>query len=523
MAHLVFAVILSVLIPAGISTRAQGAEETFREGLLGEKDLALYAGPWYPRFRVDPYFGQTRADDDQFLQNYVLPLIWSEAVDWNTFFSDEVSGASTCPNEVLQKHFEGLRYGHRLLTLSYLLEGLDAAQHDLVKLRKSPGSCAVDLVPLIKTCQPKTLDMKEFLAALARQNPYTQTPLDKTHHFQKFESDWLREITTPGMNISAVRTSSRCAQEGVTCRGLDQAVPALVRACDEDKALFRQVCSEDDQLFGTSHIPVTAHLLATSNLMNLYNTEGSGAGCLRRFGQLMARKEKVPVFLVPLIPVVHASMKQRFSDQQNQGRAFVFGALKEFRDKGLAQVFEAKVEEERPELVEAKPPAAVEPPKPAKPRPVAEVVAVEKPRPKKPEVAEVPKSAFLQAAEIRRGQDLRLAHVDMLKFKYDHVFSLSEFQLLSSTLKEYTSRRALDEMREHDRLGSVQAPVPLSFLKFLIDGDNHQGLYNLVNVLGDEFWVTNDIDARWKPAPEYIAMKNDESTSRQWQISIVRP
>jgi hypothetical protein len=174
-------------------------------------------------------------------------------------------------------------------------------------------------------------------------------------------------------------------------------------------------------------------------------------------------------------------------------------------------------------VVEAKPKAVTEQPKLAESKPVAVVTEVTKSKPKKPEVAEIPKSAFLQAAEVRRGQDLQLALVDMLKFKYDHVFSLSEYQLLSTTLREYTSRQALNEMKEHDRLGSVEAPVPLSFLKFLIDGDNHQGLYNLVTVLGEEFWVTNDIDARWKPASEYIAMKNDETTARQWQISIVKP
>jgi hypothetical protein len=296
-------------------------------------------------------------------------------------------------------------------------------------------------------------------------------------------------------------------------------------ACAEDRALFRTICSEEDHLYGLTAAPVMSYLLGSSNLMSQFNTGGQGPGCLRRFGALMSRKEHVPASLAAVAPVVHAALKARYGNRYPLGRAFVYGALKEIRDKGLSDVFEAPNVPAKPEpvAVALTPVAPVPAPKPATIVAVVPAPKPEPPKPNAPEVAEIPKSAFLQASEVRRGQDLDRVDVDMLKLRYDHVFDMHEFQLLSATLKEYTTRRALEEMKQHDNLGDRPAPVPLSFLKFLVDGQNHQGLYNMVNVLGDRFWVMNDVDARWKPSPEFVEIKNDESTGRQWQLWVIRP
>ena len=77
-------------------------------------------------------------------------------------------------------------------------------------------------------------------------------------------------------------------------------------------------------------------------------------------------------------------------------------------------------------------------------------------------------------------------------------------------------------MQSFDKLGTHASPVPLTFVKYLIDSDNHQGLYNLTAILGDNFWVSNDVDTKWKVGPEFIELRNDENTSRQWQIYILK-
>jgi hypothetical protein len=152
-------------------------------------------------------------------------------------------------------------------------------------------------------------------------------------------------------------------------------------------------------------------------------------------------------------------------------------------------------------------------------------VAVSAKPAEKVKIQEVPievKSAFLQAAEVRAGQNLERVDVDMLKFSYDHVFSSTEMKLLGSSLKVFTERKALEEMRQYDKLGTREGPVPLTFVKFLIDDQNHQGLFNLTGVLKEKFWVMNDIDSKFKPAIEFAELKNDASTGNTWQLYILR-
>jgi hypothetical protein len=153
-------------------------------------------------------------------------------------------------------------------------------------------------------------------------------------------------------------------------------------------------------------------------------------------------------------------------------------------------------------------------------------VAKVEPAPVKIEFVEIRtpvKSAFLQAAEVRKAQNLDQVEVDMLKLKYDYVFTLHMINTLSVKLKTFMTREALSEMLSFDRLGSKSAPVPLLFLKYMIDMQEHTGLYNVISVLGDEFYVSNEIDGTFKPEVERVRILNNESTGRQWQLNIIRP
>lgn len=85
------------------------------------------------------------------------------------------------------------------------------------------------------------------------------------------------------------------------------------------------------------------------------------------------------------------------------------------------------------------------------------------------------------------------------------------------------TRDALSEMMTYDKLGTKEGPVPLLFLKFMIDMQEHHGLWNMIAVLGDKFYVSNEIDAPFKPEPELVQLMNDESTGRQWQLYVLKP
>jgi len=69
-------------------------------------------------------------------------------------------------------------------------------------------------------------------------------------------------------------------------------------------------------------------------------------------------------------------------------------------------------------------------------------------------------------------------------------------------------------------LGAKEAPVGLVFLKFLIDTDNHQGLYNVVNVLGEKFYVNNDFESKTEPV--LVELKNDKSTDNRWTFTLLK-
>ncbi len=522
MARIVFSFILSLLV--GTAAATTPLEKSFTEGYLGEKTPSSYAGPWRPGFHHDAYFGRYVSDDEEFYGGYFFPYIWSGASDWGRFFSEEVMGASTCPHPVLSKYFDEIRYAHRLLALSYLLEVMDNSRNDMDLLKKN-NVCRFDLQEIVKSCRPKSDDMKIFLQNLAQQEPYSAPVIDKTHNFIKFEREWLEGTKKLDGKVSSARVHFQCKSEKKSCETSTtaEAADAMARACAEDKQLFQEICSEEDQLYGVSTAPLATYLLGTSNLVTLLNDEGHAQGCLRRFGQMMSGKERVHPGMSKMLPIVYANLRLKYGDRYPHGRAFIYGALKEFQRKGLKNIFEAKVDKpaEKPVVVEkpAEKPVVVE--KPVE-KPV-EVVVVELPKViKAPEVKVEVKSAFLQAAEILHADNLDIVDVDMLKFSYDYVFSREELQLLEGTLKTFTQRKALEEMRAFDKLGSKEAAVPLTFIKFLIDSQNHQGLYNLVGVLSERFWVKNDIDLRLKKNVEFCELRNDASTGNTWQIYVRR-
>ena len=108
----------------------------------------------------------------------------------------------------------------------------------------------------------------------------------------------------------------------------------------------------------------------------------------------------------------------------------------------------------------------------------------------------------------------------MAKLLEDYPISQKVLSKISKPLKVYQTRRALEDMKNFDNLGSKVQPLRLLFLKYLIDFEQHQGLYNIISVIGDSFYTLNDIEK--KKSPVRIKLKNDESTNYMWQIYILR-
>ena len=77
-------------------------------------------------------------------------------------------------------------------------------------------------------------------------------------------------------------------------------------------------------------------------------------------------------------------------------------------------------------------------------------------------------------------------------------------------------------MKKLDKLGMIDAPMPLKFLKFLIEEKMNQNLFNLNLVLGEKFFVKNDID-NGVDEPIYIRLFFDASNKSLWQLQVLAP
>ncbi len=488
------------------------------EVYIGEKRLDSYFERYQPLIIHNIYNGQMGFKDDAFYSEYFRPLLFNPDVDFSHFFKHELSSGMQCSNQLLTEHFDDIRFSYRLITLSYLLE---ADWHlDLMSKHFSlKKGCHFDLKSWLKSCKPKTLQMKKFIERLSQHLPkYTESFSSK---YKK--EDWLKELKNRTFNHYS---HYRFAQECDNCT-YDQMPEKLEQMCESDKKIMTLICSEDDELFGLSKHLDAYSLIAQSNIINTYNSKGEALGCLRRFSEVMSHKEVRFSVLKNLFPSIKNFLKETHKERFLQGRVFFYGASKEFEDKGLTDVhvkaqpliISKQVVNNDDQIVIAK---KIEEKK-------EDIKSVSKPltsEPKREEVKEIQapvKSAFLLASELRRSQNLEQVEVDMLKLKYDYVFSLNMMNTLSERLKTFMTREALNEMVTYDKLGLKDGPVPLLFIKFMIDMQEHQGLWNLISILGDKFYVSNEIDSSFSPEPELIQLVNNQSSGNQWSILVLKP
>lgn len=520
MVHIIlvqFLILLSLILPA------QGQAKLDRihsEGYLGEKRLDSYSSRWQPLIFLDFYQGKMAFEDELFFQNYFQDYIFNREKDFSYFLKSELGGGITCSNELLSEHFDVIRYSYRLLTLSYLLEGQWHMNMVSKHFIQNKG-CNFDFDKFLDKCRPKNGEMKKFVSLLKKHKPKFEESLPKTY----IRSDWWRDFYKKDFKYySHYRVDAECKGK---CEQKD-IESSFKKVCEQDESLMNLICSEMDEIYGVSESTDAYNLVGISNIINTYNKQVEALGCLRRFSEVMAHKEvKYPILPV-LFTTMRAHLQNQYQERFLQGRVFFYGSGKEFVEKGLTNLYVMEQPFKIAELdaedafVPVVIPKKIEEPKVALKKQPEKVVPVIKKK-EKIEVTGPTKSAFLQAAEIRKAQNLDRVEVDMLKLKYDYVFTLNMINNLSGKLKKFMSREALTEMVTYDKLGSKEGPVPLLFIKFMIDMQEHTGLYNILNIIGDEFHVSNEIDAAYKTEVERVKIVNNDSTGRQWQIYLLKP
>lgn len=517
------AVVFALLAVFSFNAFCAGEKELVYPFLYGEKNFTLKAARGDLFFHIDPRMGKQVFEEERRRKNFFFESSDLRMLELSDFFQD-LKTAGYCPDRELAERFSYIRYLYRLAALSYLDEHLYDMNVAAKKMRLGTA-CSYEPKELLNKCRPGGEDMKLFVQSagiLAKSFKPFMPAYDFS--YDEYLNKWLsafKKGEAPGS--PGKRLGLYCRDKDCDVLNKERAKIAFEEVCREDKELFLRVCSEKDRLYGLSGAAQAFHAIASSEALKYIDDKGNGRGCLLRFSRLMKSREGD----YRKLEKVMAGVYDRFqSEREKGGRLFPAGSLKSYLDSGLTSIFvEPKKEatEKKNEEVALAPvelaPLAPEPikrilkPKPAPKKKVAE----EKTRPKP-----VVKSYFLTSVEAREEFGLDSMPLDMLKFKYDYVFNSKTLAFLDKHMEKFVSRKGLAEMKEYDSLGKKKGPVPLLFIKYLIDEKRHKGLTNLVEVIGETFYVQNNIDPpSLAKKPVFVRLRYDRETEGLWQIDVL--
>lgn len=491
----------------------------------GELDFDLYFGPTNPAFKTD-FKNDITFQDDVDEDNLIDLKLQSEVFELNKFLQGEFTQAVYCPNEQFLKNYDYIYYLSRLLTISYLFEAIRNYEYRSQQLGNHE-LCHPNWTKTFAKCEAKSTEMKLFLKnsdyALKRLEPQF-VPIEDSK--KSAVEKWVSSIKRNPQDLTGKRILLQCSVTGCQSLRKTEVMSLLEKSCQQDLRLLTETCSETNKLYGISNAPELYPLLLRSNAIRVFESPELAAGCLRRFINSGKKFEWVKPQLTPIFSVLYSQAV--FSDSKfERGRLFPIGALREFREKGLSKIFEDYDKEITEKKIVKKTPEKLTPI-------VFEKIELPKfKKPKKKEVKKEPKkvqkkkktirkSSFLVASEFRDQYDLSSVSVDMNKFKYDFVFTMDQQDRYNPVVEKMSTVKSLTKMKKQDKVGSQKAPFPLRFLKYMIDKEMHQNLFNVIQVVGDRFFVRNDIDKNIGEL-EFIELKNDVSTQYQWQINILTP
>ena len=474
------------------SLQAYGAEdaqngEFLKDFVYGEKDPGDYQGIHGNFFDIGAY-GKIHSLDKQYAQDYTDSLImpnWSEIYQ---FAGEDISAGIFCPDSVMAKHYTHLRYYFRLIAMSYLFESY--------KLLEANRSCRIPMEKLLKKCEPKTSWMRQ-LVDLAHVAPaLKQSQLDKKRFLKMRETLW-------------------CEQKGEVCtERIFEKQNRWIEFCKEDEKALLQICSENDEIYGISDHSLPYWLLKRTHIVDRFDSEEEALGCMRRFSQMMKFKEKP----LPVLGTIFEPGFEALPDQYSEGVIFAYGSLQEFGE--LEDLFVDSYQASETQIKVAKKQSKVQ--RKEKPIIKPKLVEVKKVPIVKRKKVEKKYSAFYQACRHREKYDLAQSSVDMLKFHYDLLLKGEKRQKAHELLSKFRQRKVLEAMKQYEKLGQKEAPVPLVFLKYLLDTKDHQGMFNIIGVLGTRFYIRNDFDADESRCRREYARFYYDRTQKSWQLQVLK-
>ena len=285
--------------------------------------------------------------------------------------------------------------------------------------------------------------------------------------------------------------------------------------CLEDLGLFNNICSEKDDFYGLYSLPMMAKLLGDSHISSVLGKTVNSQACLFKFSSYMKTRENIPPYIYPLFTEINNQLLAQTDSRYRQGMLFLPGSLQEFDKKGLDSFLYTPEVKIKPTptplpLITATPFPTAAPLPTIAPTPTAIPTAV-------PTAVPVKLSYFGRQVQRFETKKLNRLRIRLNIFKKDYTFSKKAKSRLSKELARFLKRKALRELRDNDILGTKRAPLPVLFLKFFIEADNYQALYNIIGELGNRFYVFNDIDKTGDPVMVELKFQG-----KSWSLYLVR-
>ncbi len=525
--HFLYYLLFSIFLSATEASESSFLLREWRD--IGEKKTNDYFGVKAPPLaNLSKHYSPELvplSEDEFYIHQLTKQKIQEHPISLSQYWFDELVNESLCPNEELGENLEYIRYLYRLITISYSFESIKRAKRISDFLGLKATNCSVAYKDLFGKCRPKTVEMKKFHQRVSGK---FSNEIEKMK-FEKWNNGaialWWKDYSrTVSLSLDPIlsRINDGCVQEKMSCRDYTevQLQDSINRLCNEDKQLIHDACNENDDLFGISKSAKVTELLKSSNAFSLVNKNGYGENCLRRYVKISEKLERRYNYLNRFFTLMSADISKE-KGRYLQGDLFLPGALKEFDAKGLSDFL-----------------VALEPPKPKtvikfkpKPKDLPKKLEVKIEKTDIPDivqntvenVVEPPKpkvSEFERAlADMVRFNSSR-SEMDMDLFRSDFEFTQDQFAALEVPLKRFQTRAALIDMKTYDKMGSIESPIGLMFIKFLMDTENHQGLFNIQAIIGKKFYVINDFESKTNPVA--VELKNDDSTKGKWVIVLLK-
>lgn len=419
-----------------------------------------------------------------------------------TRLGERLGDEAKCPRKIFESHEDYIRYTYRLLTLSFLYEALEdhrsLTEYGDLLIQKKTSSCRVDWNQLLKNCHPETTHMKKFCQ---RSQNYLSSTAQKTHNGRPLRNEEFLSL----WKEHQLQKEAKGISWGLLFLYLDNfdtdnIWSQLENICKREQELFLAICSENDHIWGLSKIEVAKKVLLKANTMSIIDQEGKGEACLNRFVESYAGREMEIDYLSTLFYEVMAKMEKKSELHSLQGKLYLPGAMEEFEQKGLTDLLFDKVSLPTPTptitpIPTTKPPSTKTTVKNKLillPTPTPSPVTIQPTFSSTPE----PTLSLFEKALQRTKRYKQITILNLKEWIEENPFDEELLRRFDKLLKEYQTEATLKRLKNHDQLGDKNHPLGLTFIKFLLQTNKEQGLKNISKVLGERFYVVNDLEGK---------------------------